>query len=69
MAQILVEVSRGLARVVANPTDREIEIVDIDQLRAGAYEDARRYWTDSLSDNARVYVKASYPEIANALDA
>ena len=68
MSPILVEVSGGLARIATNPTGAEIEVVDLDQLREGTYNDVRRYWKDSLSPRARRYVRASYPHVARRLD-
>jgi hypothetical protein len=69
MSMILVEVSGGLARVAINPTRAEVEVIDLDQLREGAYEDVHRYWNDSLSARARRHVRANYPEVARRLDA
>jgi hypothetical protein len=69
MSAILVEVSGGLARIVAKPLDVEVEVVDLDQLRAGAYKDVHRFWKYSLSARARKYVRANYAELARHLDA
>jgi hypothetical protein len=69
MATILVEVSGGLAKVGTSPRRSKVEVVDLDQLREGAYEDVHRYWNDSLSVRARKYVKTNYPDIARHFDA
>ena len=69
MSTILVEVSGGLARVAIKPTRTQVEVIDLDQLREGAYEDVHRYWNDSLSARARKYVRANHPELARRLDA
>ena len=68
MMTILVEVTGGLARVATNPTRAEVEVIDLDQLREGAYEDVHRYWNGSLSAGARKYVRANHPGVARRLD-
>jgi hypothetical protein len=68
MSQVLVEVSRGLAKVVAKPTEAEVEVIDLDQLRQGAYEDVHRYWIESLSPSARRYVRRKYPKLAHRIE-
>jgi hypothetical protein len=68
MSSVLVEVSHGLASVVAKPTDTEVEVIDLDQLREGAYEDVRRYWEETLSARARKHVRGKYPQVASRLE-
>jgi hypothetical protein len=68
MSPILVEVSGGLARAAGESKRTRIEVIDLDQLRGGAYEDLHRYWNDLLSPRARRYVRANYPNVARHLD-
>jgi len=67
MAAILIEINKGIAGVVSPMKRTAIEIVDVDLLRSGAYEDAERYWDECLSARARSHVSARYPQIARAL--
>ena len=69
MSPILVEVSGGLARVAAKPANAKVEVIDLDQLREGAYEDVHRYWNGVLSPRARTYVRTNHPDVARRLDA
>jgi hypothetical protein len=65
----MMEVSGGLARVLSKPTDVEVEVIDLDQLREGAYEDIQHYWNNSLSARARRYVRTKYPDVARRVQA
>jgi hypothetical protein len=67
MVPILIEINKGIAEVVAPKNRHSVEIIDVDLLRSGAYEDAERYWNECLSARARRYITARYPQIAGPL--
>jgi hypothetical protein len=68
MSRVLIEVAGGLASVVRNQDNYDIEIVDVDQLRQGASADVHRYWSKSLSEMARRHVRKVHPRLALRLD-
>ena len=63
MRTVLVEVAGGIAEVVRSPKEVTVEIVDLDLLREGDYEDIRNYWNKTLSARGRRYVKQRYPKM------
>jgi hypothetical protein len=67
MNPVVVEVNRGIARVVERPKSVKVEIIDLDLLREGADEDIERYWNASLSPAGRHLVRVRHPEIAKPL--
>jgi hypothetical protein len=67
MTQVFVEVDRGVALVVRQPKGVDVEIIDLDLLRGGAFGDVHRYWNLELSSRARAFVAERRPEIAKSI--
>jgi hypothetical protein len=67
MDSVLITVRGGIAELGASPNGINVEIIDLDALREGAYDDIQRYWRDGLSARARRYVTVNHPDVARSV--
>jgi hypothetical protein len=63
MKTVLIEVTGGVAEIIRSPKEVTVEIIDLDLLRGGDFEDVKHYWNDVLSAAARRYIKQRYPKV------
>jgi hypothetical protein len=68
MKTVLVEVTGGLAEIVHAPKEVTVEIIDLDLLREGDFDDVRHYWNDVLSAAGRRYIERRHPKVFSFLE-